>query len=692
MEDTRATSKVPLWKQPWLAPGEAPLWADRGLVLVLACALFLPFAGSFGLWDPWETHYGEVARQITEREDWISTWWGSHWKNPAGQQEGSYFFSKPILLMWMMALGLEVFGFSEWGIRLGVALVAIAGVVAAYSAGQQVYGRRAGWLMALVLMTSPFFAMLGRQAQTDMPYVGTMTVALCFFLMAIFGRDREQPATRLQGLLTGAMVALFALPQWVLVATALPWSAAASNPAVAFFYYGPTEAALYALCTVGALASMVLGKASVTRRQLWLVGFYVFAALATMAKGLLGFALPGAFIASYLLLSGEWRRLKEMEIPRGIGVFIGVGFPWYVAMLVKHGDAFFQRFFIHDHFKRLATGVHQIDSGSFEHYVKWMGYGLWPWVAFLPAALVRLFQGHGLSERTDRSRATLMIFLWLAFTFTLFTLSSTKFHHYIFPAVPAGAFLIALTLEDLVARAPSRRLSWILYASVLGLVAFLGWDLVEDPRHLKNLFTYKYDRAWGESWNPAFRAWTGAALGLSLLGTGLVAAAKLKLRRAGVGALLLGAGVMATFCLDVYMPTISSDWSQKPVWDEYYRRCTRTEGPPGHDEKKRFCAEQSVSYKLNWRGETYYTQNEVIPITTDEDFNHFLKQNKDRPFYAIMDQNRFQSEFVRKLPPAFGGKACKIDVGSIKFALAHAPCDPDTGKTLSVPVAPAAKP
>lgn len=44
-------------------------------VLLLGFLLFIPMAGTYGLWDPWETHYGEVARQMTKRGDFISLWW-----------------------------------------------------------------------------------------------------------------------------------------------------------------------------------------------------------------------------------------------------------------------------------------------------------------------------------------------------------------------------------------------------------------------------------------------------------------------------------------------------------------------------------------------------------------------------------------------------------------------------------------
>ena len=45
------------------------------LVILFGLLLYIPFAGSYGLWDPWETHYAEVARQMTHRGDYISLWW-----------------------------------------------------------------------------------------------------------------------------------------------------------------------------------------------------------------------------------------------------------------------------------------------------------------------------------------------------------------------------------------------------------------------------------------------------------------------------------------------------------------------------------------------------------------------------------------------------------------------------------------
>lgn len=44
-------------------------------VFVAVGLVYLPTLGMPALWDPWETHSGEVARGILARDDSISTWW-----------------------------------------------------------------------------------------------------------------------------------------------------------------------------------------------------------------------------------------------------------------------------------------------------------------------------------------------------------------------------------------------------------------------------------------------------------------------------------------------------------------------------------------------------------------------------------------------------------------------------------------
>ena len=73
-------------------------------LLLFLCTLYLPFAGNYGMWDPWETHYSEVARQMVARGDFVSLWW------PGSPQDRNEFWSKPVLTFWLIALGFKVAG------------------------------------------------------------------------------------------------------------------------------------------------------------------------------------------------------------------------------------------------------------------------------------------------------------------------------------------------------------------------------------------------------------------------------------------------------------------------------------------------------------------------------------------------------------------------------------------------------
>ncbi len=666
-------------------------WHIRLSLAVLALLIFFPGIGAFGLWDPWEVHYGEVGRQMIERGDWISPWWGSHWRAPDKTPEGEYFFSKPVLLLWMMGIGMQVFGFSEIGVRFGVASVAFLGVLSAYFAGSRIWNVRVGLLMAGTLLTSPFYFMLGRQAQTDMPFVGPMTVALCFFMAGAFGRDRDRTVDRLTWYGFLALLALLVVPQLHTITVGQldwEWNRSWRTLPEAVITWGPTQLAIY-LAMLGTFLVTTVRSANRTRGQVYFFVFYVFVGLATMGKGILGFALPGAIIATYLITTREWSLLARAEIPRGVLLALCVGFPWYGAMFARHGGIggpFWNRFIIHDHFKRLSSGVHQTDSGSFEHFIKWLGYGLFPWGAFIPGVLARAMSGDATGTQTDAQRARHFLFIWFCIAFTLFTLSSTKFHHYIFPVVPAVAMLAATFLDDVLECRVKPATWWPLWLASIALFALVGYDLANDAQHLKNMFTYRYDREWPAEWTPAMLPALRAFVAVGAVGMVLVGLQRIpRAVAAGVVVLALNGVGLAVWTLNVYMPIVAESWSQKGLWDAYYERCTRIEPPPGTSWIKadRYCMESAISYKLNWRGETFYTQNEVLPIRDDDEWRYFLDVNGDRCFYAIMEHSRIGA-FRNALPAPQRPSVQTVFDGNIKFALVSANCPPE-----SEPAAPA---
>src|SRR5438105_15453600 len=160
----------------WLGP----LSAERRLTIgfcALAAFLYLPWLGATGFWDPWEPHYGEVAREMIARGDYIHPWWESSW-----------FFSKPALDLWLMAAGMLVANtdgpdrwpgvYTEWCVRLPYALIMALGVVLLFVAANRLLSRRSAVLGAVAMLTSPLFVFLARQAVPDPLFVGLLSGAM----------------------------------------------------------------------------------------------------------------------------------------------------------------------------------------------------------------------------------------------------------------------------------------------------------------------------------------------------------------------------------------------------------------------------------------------------------------------------------------------------------------------------------
>ncbi len=450
------------------------------LVFTLGSALLLPMLGQFGLWDPWETHYGEVAREILARDDWITLWWA----------QDEWFRSKPIFIFWIEALFWGGLGIPfaadsnpahpEWAIRLPHYILTMSALMSSYALIRKVYGRRAGMIASLVLATTPYWFLLAHQAITDMPFVSTMTIAMCLFGLAVESEPGAQGKTyrigpfavSWQSMLMLAFV-MVALPQALyLISRNITWvtndggfwmhkdeflfgSAGNSGipgnpihrtrgPYLKKIWFQPfAQGILWSLGLAYLVRAIKKGRDNAT---LAIFGFYLFCSFAWMAKGIPGFALPGLIAALYLFATKRFPMLTEGKLRVGVGVLtIAVtGLPWYVAMYGRLGPFFTDRLLIHDHINRLASGVHG-DTGSIQYFLQQLGYGVFPWIGLAPLGLVayRFLVGHDDAQR----RTAVLLALWMTASFALFNAMITKFHHYIFPAVPPMSLLIGLTLE-----------------------------------------------------------------------------------------------------------------------------------------------------------------------------------------------------------------------------------------------------
>jgi 4-amino-4-deoxy-L-arabinose transferase-like glycosyltransferase len=163
---------------------------------------------------------------------------------------------------------------------------------------------------------------------------------------------------------------------------------------------------------------------------------YLCAALAVLAKGLIGIVFPGAIIFLYLLLTRRWRLLREMRLATGIPLFLAVAAPWFILVSLRNPE-FARFFFIHEHFERFTTTVH----GRYQplwFFVPILIGTMLPWSLFLFSTIRGVWRGRG----NTQGDARLYLLIWAAFIFLFFSKSDSKLIPYILPIFPALALLM----------------------------------------------------------------------------------------------------------------------------------------------------------------------------------------------------------------------------------------------------------
>jgi 4-amino-4-deoxy-L-arabinose transferase-like glycosyltransferase len=536
------------------------------LVGLLGLAILLPFLGSYTLIDPWETHYGEVARRMLEDGDWVVLRW-----------QNEVFRSKPVLTFWLMAASLWAFGFGDGGaypgelpfsetaafaVRLPFVLLAVGGAVLLFWMLRHFFGRRTAWISFAVLLTTPFFTLIARQGITDMPLCATVMGALALFAMAC-ECDDETPVRRLHATLFIGFMLL-----------------AAGTQIVGFAVYGFNHTliirsafghpALWSLiATAVPLGWLVfdLVRRRPSRRSLYMFWFYALIGISALAKGPPGIAVVGGVCFFYLLLTRRWSLLSKLEIPRGIVIAALLIVPWHLAMFLSDGFAWAQEYFGQHMFQRFGSGVHG-DRGSFGYYLSQLGIGLVPWCALALPALGTALREHSVSTPIARTR--LLIAIWALFGIAFFCVSQTKFHHYILPAMPAFSVLIGCYLAGHT-RAP---LSLAAAVTGIAILALLARDLAFEQKQLLELFIYRYDRPWpsGAPWHVDLAAPFWLFLAAFALFLGLSASRRChRFALVGCGAVAIAFSFWQN---SVYMAAAAPHWGQKQHHVTYFKRRT----------------------------------------------------------------------------------------------------------------------
>ena len=148
-----------------------------------------------------------------------------------------------------------------------------------------------------------------------------------------------------------------------------------------------------------------------------------------------------------------------------------------------------------------------------------------------------------------------------------------------------------------------------------------------------------------------------------------VALAAPRIRRwAALG--LSGAAIVFTFyLLDGFMRGVAPSWSQKGPIAAYY-------------ENRRSPEERLIAYQLYWRGETFYTSNEIYEGPTeertvfdqegaDDKLKDWMSRHRGRRAFFLYERHQ-QSRLQGMLPPESRSSFRVVDDQNNKFSLAQA--------------------
>jgi 4-amino-4-deoxy-L-arabinose transferase-like glycosyltransferase len=221
-------------------------------------------------------------------------------------------------------------------------------------------------------------------------------------------------------------------------------------------------------------------------------------ALAVLAKGPIGVALPVATLGLFLLLvqrdppktSESWTARLRSFARHFVGttwsmrpftmvlVVAAIAAPWYVLVGLRTDGEWTRGFFGTENLARFQSAM-EGHSGPVLYYFGAILVGFFPWSIVLPAAV--WFSVRGAFRRSEHHPAQLLLICWAGVWIGLFSMASTKLPSYVLPAYPALALMAAAFVDRWLAE-PGCVPRWLMHTAwgsltVVGIALVIGLPL-----------------------------------------------------------------------------------------------------------------------------------------------------------------------------------------------------------------------
>jgi 4-amino-4-deoxy-L-arabinose transferase-like glycosyltransferase len=226
---------------------------------------------------------------------------------------------------------------------------------------------------------------------------------------------------------------------------------------------------------VAALCSLLLAQTASNKSscRYWMWACWVFMALATLSKGVIGAAIPAMVFIAYSVSTWNWKIWTRLRLFSGLILFLAITAPWFI-LVAQRNPEFLEFFFIHEHLQRFTQDAHS-RTGPIYYFVPLLLIGILPWVLQIPKALTQAW----LERRREFSSGWLLV-CWFVVIFAFFSVSRSKLPGYIIPIFPALALLIGNRLDRLLGQTNSMAIPWKLQTLGFALLGCIGFFFLSE--------------------------------------------------------------------------------------------------------------------------------------------------------------------------------------------------------------------
>jgi 4-amino-4-deoxy-L-arabinose transferase-like glycosyltransferase len=202
----------------------------------------------------------------------------------------------------------------------------------------------------------------------------------------------------------------------------------------------------------------------------WMLVAWALAALAVLSKGIVVGVLAGGALVLYSLIERDGSLWRRLHAGAGVALFALIAAPWFVLVSLRN-PSFPGFFFVHEHFARFLTTVHQrVEPWWF--FLPLLLAAVLPWSVHFARAMIASWREEAPAGVPFKPQRFLLIYA--ALTLVFFSASGSKLAPYILPMVPVLAALTGAYLRDpaRLARHAARSVAPLVVLAAAGLLIY----------------------------------------------------------------------------------------------------------------------------------------------------------------------------------------------------------------------------